>query len=176
MNHVALVILAGTLLSACARPGAAPPASFNAYATTNTPPYQIGLATYYHDSLSGNLTANGELYDPNVISAAHRELPFDTVVDVVRRDGRAIRVRVNDRGLFADGRIIDLSRQAATLLDSVQAGVVEVSLFIVYMPAVPERTRRGAGSAGHMSFEAVKTVLGGGYVAQSKARARGKRG
>ena len=147
MNHVALVILAGTLLSACARPGAAPPALPNAYATAGAPPYQVGLASYYHDSLSGNLTANGEIYDPNVVSAAHRELPFGTVVDVVRRDGRAIRVRVNDRGPFVDGRIIDLSRQAATLLDSVRAGVVEVALFIVYVPAVPERTRRGEASA-----------------------------
>jgi len=147
MNHVALVILAGTLLSACVRPGAAPPASPDAYATAGAPPYQVGLASYYHDSLSGNLTANGEIYDPNVVSAAHRTLPFGTVVDVVRRDGRAIRVRVNDRGPFVDGRILDLSRQAATLLDSVRAGVVEVALFIVYVPAVPERTRRGEASS-----------------------------
>jgi rare lipoprotein A len=105
-------------------------------------PYQIGLASYYHDSLAGNLTANGERYDPGAPTAAHRTLPLGTVVDVVRRDGRTVRVRINDRGPYVDGRILDLSRGAATALDMLRAGVVEVALYLVYVP--PKRERRGA--------------------------------
>lgn len=97
-------------------------------------PIQVGLASYYHDSLAGNLTANGERYDPSAMTAAHRSLPFGTVVDVVRRDGRYVRVRINDRGPYVDGRIVDLSRQAATALDMLREGVVEVGLFLVALP------------------------------------------
>lgn len=140
--RIATAALALGLASGCARPSAPGPATPGSYAPSESGPYQVGLASFYHDSLAGNLTANGEVYDPNVVSAAHRTLPFGTVVDVVRRDGRAVRVRINDRGPFVDGRIIDLSHQAATLLDSVRAGVVEVALFLVYVPAVPERVRR----------------------------------
>jgi rare lipoprotein A len=92
--------------------------------------------------LAGNLTANGERYDPAAPTAAHRTLPLGTVVDVVRRDGRAVRVRINDRGPYVDGRILDLSRGAATALDMLRAGVVEVALYLVYVP--PKRERRRA--------------------------------
>lgn len=104
-------------------------------------PYQVGLASYYHDSLAGNLTANGERYDPLAATAAHRTLPLGTVLDVVRRDGRAVRVRVNDRGPYVDGRILDLSRGAATALDMLRAGVIEVALYLVYVPPARERRR-----------------------------------
>lgn len=92
---------------------------------------QRGKASYYADSLAGNATASGEIYDPERMSAAHRSLPFGTIVDVVRSDGRWVRVRINDRGPFVTGRVIDLSRRAAELLGMVQAGVVDVSLFVV---------------------------------------------
>ncbi len=147
----AIAFLAGTLLTvltACAaRPFELPAHLPNGNVTPGAPPYEVGLASYYHDSLAGNLTANGEIYNPTTVSAAHRTLPFGTVVDVVRRNGRAVRLRVNDRGPFVDGRIIDLSRQAATLLGSLQAGVVEVALFIVYIPPIPERVRHDGASA-----------------------------
>ncbi len=89
-----------------------------------------GKASYYSDRLSGRKTANGERYDPRALTAAHRTLPFGTVVVVSRADGRSVRVRVNDRGPFAKGRIIDLSRAAAEQLGMIRAGVVDVTVTV----------------------------------------------
>ena len=94
-------------------------------------PFQRGKATYYADSLAGNPTASGEPYDPGQLTAAHRTLPFGSVVDVVRRDGRWVRVTITDRGPFAKGRIIDLSRRAAEAIGMIEAGVVDVTLYVV---------------------------------------------
>jgi rare lipoprotein A len=93
--------------------------------------FQRGRASYYADSLAGNPTYSGERYDPGALTAAHRTLPMGSVVDVVGVDGRWVRVRINDRGPFAHGRIIDLSRAAAEQLGMLHAGVVDVSLFVV---------------------------------------------
>jgi rare lipoprotein A len=111
------------------QPNAAPTAS------SARSPYQRGKATYYADSLAGHSTASGEPYDPKELTAAHRELPFGSVVDVVRNDGRWVRVRITDRGPFAKGRIIDLSRRAAETLGMLQAGVVDVALYVVSRPS-----------------------------------------
>jgi rare lipoprotein A len=88
----------------------------------------VGSASYYADSLAGNTTASGEVYDPGRRTAASRDLPFGTVVRVIRRDtGRAVLVRINDRGPFANRRrILDLSRAAAEELDMIDAGVVKI--------------------------------------------------
>lgn len=96
--------------------------------------FQRGKASYYADSLAGNPTASGEPYDPQQLTAAHRSLPFGSVVDVVRRDGRWVRVRITDRGPFAKGRVIDLSRRAAEAIGMIQAGVVDVTLYVVSRP------------------------------------------
>lgn len=87
-----------------------------------------GKAAYYSDSLRGRPTASGEPYDPGALTAAHRSLPFGTVVRVVRPEtGAQVVVRVNDRGPFGDeSRILDLSRAAAERLDMLRAGVVRV--------------------------------------------------
>lgn len=91
--------------------------------------YQTGLASWYSDALHGRPTASGEPYDRNAMTAAHRSLPFGTVVRVTRTDtGRSVVVTVNDRGPFVDGRIIDLSRHAAEELQMVEAGVAPVRL------------------------------------------------
>lgn len=91
-----------------------------------------GQATYYADSLAGHRTASGERYDPRAFTAAHRTLPFGTLVKVVRvDDGRAVTVRINDRGPFAgDERVIDLSRAAAEELGMMRAGVVAVRVVL----------------------------------------------
>lgn len=87
-----------------------------------------GKAAYYSDALAGRKTASGEPYDPRALTAAHRSLPFGTLVRVVRAEGdRAVVVRINDRGPFGDAaRILDLSRAAAERLDMIRAGVVGV--------------------------------------------------
>jgi len=97
-----------------------------------------GEASYYGDSLSGNHTANGERYDPRAFTAAHRTLPFNTVVRVVRTDTRTtVYVRITDRGPFGRrGRILDLSRAAAERLHMIRSGVAKVRAEIVeYGPA-----------------------------------------
>jgi rare lipoprotein A len=88
----------------------------------------VGSASYYADSLAGNHTASGEVYDPSRRTAASRDLPFGTVVRVIRRDsGRSVLVRINDRGPFANRkRILDLSRAAAEELDMIDSGVVKI--------------------------------------------------
>src|SRR5690554_2194319 len=71
---------------------------------------QEGIASFIHSGLHGNRTASGERYDEGAMTAAHRTLPFDTVVRVTnKQNGRAVAVRINDRGPFVQGRIIDLS-------------------------------------------------------------------
>jgi rare lipoprotein A len=103
--------------------------------TALPPPDAVGKASYYADSLAGNTTASGDVYDPQALTAAHRTLPFGTMVHVRRVDtGAVVRVRVNDRGPFAGDRIIDLSRKAAEALDMMRAGVVDVELRVVSRP------------------------------------------
>jgi rare lipoprotein A len=92
-----------------------------------------GDATYYGDAFAGRPTASGELYDPNAFTAAHRKLPFGTVVRVKRADGdQVVYVRITDRGPFGRARrIVDLSRAAAERLSMLRAGVVPVVLEVV---------------------------------------------
>lgn len=113
-----------------------------------------GLATYYANRFAGRRTASGERYSPSAMTAAHRTLPFGTVVDVLRIDegGRRIpgeaRVRINDRGPFGGrGRIIDVSYAAAKSLGMLRAGVVRVRVEVVSRGASPAR-RRSLDAAG----------------------------
>jgi rare lipoprotein A len=94
---------------------------------------QVGKAVYYGKGLAGNKTANGEIFDPEKFTAAHRKLPFGTIVRVVRLDtGAHTYVRVNDRGPFGKTeRIIDLAEVAGRRLDMLKAGVVDVRLEIL---------------------------------------------
>lgn len=88
---------------------------------------QCGSASWY--SLPGNRTANGERMNPSAMTAAHRSLPFGTKVKVTnQRNGRAIVVRINDRGPFIGGRIIDLSKAAASALGFVRSGHTKICL------------------------------------------------
>ena len=91
-----------------------------------------GLASYYADKYQGHKTASGERFDTARLTAAHRTLPFGTKVRVTNLDnGRSVVVRVNDRGPFVSGRIIDLSPAAAKQLDMLRAGVVRVKLEVL---------------------------------------------
>ena len=99
------------------------------------PYYEVGIASWYGPGFHGNLTANGETYDMDSVSAAHKTLPFGTIVRVVEFDtGRSIVVRINDRGPFVDGRIIDLSKGAAEELGIVNKGITKVGLRIIRWP------------------------------------------
>lgn len=90
---------------------------------------QSGLASWYGDPFHGRKTANGETYNMHGISAAHKTLPFNTVVNVRNLDnGRDIRVRINDRGPFVRNRVIDLSYGAARQIGLVGPGTARVEL------------------------------------------------
>lgn len=93
---------------------------------------ETGVASWYGKKFHGRATANGEIYDMNQLTAAHRTLPLPSIVRVINlENGRAIRVRVNDRGPFARGRIIDLSRRAAQLLGFRYKGTARVRVEIL---------------------------------------------
>lgn len=104
-------------------------------------PPEAGVASFYADALIGRRTANGERYDARALTAAHRSLPFGTIVDVVRTNGQRVRVRINDRGPFVRGRIIDLSRAAARAIQLERAGIARVMVVPVWVPP-KKRTKR----------------------------------
>ena len=93
---------------------------------------QRGIASWYGPGFHGKTTANGETYDMNALTAAHKELPFESIVEVINRDNRRrVRVRINDRGPFVKGRIIDLSRAAADAIDMIGPGTARVTIRVV---------------------------------------------
>ena len=109
-------------------------ASTKALETPRRGTAQEGLASWYGAQFHGRATASGEIYDMNRISAAHKQLPFGTVVEVENQDnGRKLRVPINDRGPFIKGRIIDLSLGAARQLDMFGAGLARVRIRVVQM-------------------------------------------
>ncbi|HWE73909.1 MAG TPA: septal ring lytic transglycosylase RlpA family protein [Stellaceae bacterium] len=92
---------------------------------------ETGIASWYGEQFHGKYTANGEVFNLNELTAAHRTLPMPTVVRVTNLDnGRSIEVRVNDRGPYARGRIIDMSRRAAQLLGFEGQGTAKVRVQI----------------------------------------------
>jgi len=90
---------------------------------------QCGKASFYADKFNGRKTASGETFRNSKLTAAHKTLPFDTKVKVINKNnGKSVKVRINDRGPFVAGRIIDLSKKAAKKIDLDKAGVAEVEL------------------------------------------------
>lgn len=91
-----------------------------------------GLASWYGKKFQGKKTASGEKFDMHKLTAAHRTLPFGTRVKVTRIDnGKNVVVKINDRGPFVEGRIIDLSKAAAKKLDMINTGVARVRIKVV---------------------------------------------
>ena len=90
---------------------------------------ETGMASFYAESYNGKKTANGEIYHSSALTAAHKTLPFGTKVKVTNlSNGKSVKVRVNDRGPFVAGRIIDLTKKAAKKIDMINAGVVKVKI------------------------------------------------
>ncbi len=99
-----------------------------------TPAVLQGVASWYGEEFAGRTTANGEIFDPAQLTAAHRTLPFGTVLDVTNpKTEQTVRVRVNDRGPFIGGRIIDLSYAAAQKIGLIEPGIGEVAIALVRM-------------------------------------------
>ena len=90
---------------------------------------ETGMASFYADKYVGRKTSNGEKFKQNKLTAAHKTLPFGTKVKVTNlSNGQSVKVRINDRGPFIQGRIIDLSKKAAKKIDMVNAGVAKVTI------------------------------------------------
>lgn len=93
--------------------------------------YQVGVASYYGEKFHGRKTANGETFNMYKMTAAHRVLPLGTMIRVTHlTNGRRVVVKVNDRGPFIEGRVLDLSFAAALELEMVAAGTAEVMIEI----------------------------------------------
>jgi rare lipoprotein A len=130
LRSIMTVVFASALLAACAsqQPQPRPPAIVS---TPGERPIftQEGMASWYGNNHHGKTTANGEAFDMNAMTAAHRSLPFGTVVRVTNLGSkRSVKVRINDRGPYSNGRIIDLSAQAAHELGIADHGVARVRI------------------------------------------------
>jgi len=134
MRRLAILIAVLTLLSACGhgKTRAGIPASKSP--NVKVPDSELeGVASYYAEPYNGRRTASGEIFDTyNGMTAAHKTLPFNTVVRVKNlQNGEEVDVRINDRGPFVKGRVIDLSLAAAKEIDLVRAGVAPVKLKVL---------------------------------------------
>lgn len=120
---LAVVLLCILFLDGCTGPaGRRPPPGLSGYRET-------GMASYYAGKFQSRRTASGERLDNNSMTAAHRSLPFGTEVTVRNlANGKYVRVRINDRGPFVSGRIIDLTRAAFSRIASLDKGVVKVEI------------------------------------------------
>ena len=98
-----------------------------------------GIASWYTADRKGALTANGEVFDTSAMTAAHRNLTFGSIVRVTdKATGASVEVRINDRGPYAEGRIIDLTPEAARQLGIYEKGIAEVTLEVLSEPETPE--------------------------------------
>jgi rare lipoprotein A len=122
--------------------GAVPPPSVEATTKPTTPPHntkpiyvETGLASWYGPPYHHHRGANGEIYDQNALTAAHRTLPMNSVVRVTNQaTGHEVVVRITDRGPFIEDRIIDLSLAAAKAVDVWRAGTAEVKVEVLSAP------------------------------------------
>ena len=118
-----------------------------------------GQASWYGGKFQGRLTANGEVFDTTELTAAHKTLPFGTIVEVTNlSNGRTVQVRINDRGPFVEGRVIDLSRAAADALGMAGDGVAPVRVAIIAEPP-----------------EAIRSIQVGSFRDRENAQAVGRR-
>jgi rare lipoprotein A len=101
-------------------------------ATTRGTTIDSGVASWYGPNFHGKPTANGEVFNQNELTAAHRTLPFNTLVRVTNLDnGKVVTVRINDRGPYAHNRIIDLSYEAARQIDMIGPGTANVRVQLI---------------------------------------------
>jgi len=134
MRRFAVLIAALALLSACGHGKARANIPSTSSQSAKIPSSELeGVASYYAEPYHGRRTANGEIFDTyNGMTAAHKTLPFNTVVRVKNlNNGEEVDVRINDRGPFIKGRVIDLSLIAAKQIDLVRAGIAPVKLQVL---------------------------------------------
>ena len=139
LRFSAAIALVAILLAGCAHKKhvrRTPPPPAPAPSATPKPGYtETGLASWYGPPYHGRRAANGEIYDMEKLTAAHRTLPFDTWLRVANLDNsKTVEVRITDRGPFVEGRIIDLSHAAARAIDMIGPGIARVRLEVIRTP------------------------------------------
>src|SRR5678815_4064841 len=138
-TFAALTLAAAVLLTGCGHKKRArvtsPPRPSRSPVTVKPGDTEEGVASWYGHPYHGRAAANGEIYDMEKVTAAHRTLPFETWVRVHDLDNnRTTEVRITDRGPFVDGRIIDLSHAAARDLQMIGPGVAKVRIEVITAP------------------------------------------
>lgn len=119
-----------------------------------------GYASWYAGKFQGRTTASGEVFNTNELTAAHKTLPFGTVVEVTHlANGRTVSVRINDRGPFVTGRVIDLSRAAAEEIAMTGEGVARVRLRVVAEPEPVARRIQIASFSSRTNAERKRDML-----------------
>ncbi len=126
----------------------------------STDTVQYGKASWYGDKEHGNKTANGETFNRYSLTAAHKEIPFQSVVMVTNlENGKKVKVRINDRGPFVRGRVIDLSYAAAKKIGLIKSGVAEVKIEVLSTPSKRSESL----------FIPLYTVQAGSFSSRAKA-------
>ena len=133
MKKLVIGCAVGALVLLSARSEARPPAYANVMIAVSLRPLDlVGVASWYGLELQGSLTANGESYDMNGLTAAHRDLPIGTKIRVTNLlNRRAATLRINDRGPNVPGRLLDVSMAAAKLLGFLRAGLAPVRIEVL---------------------------------------------
>ncbi len=127
-----VAVVSALLLSGCVRKKPRTPAAKMPRVGT----VETGIASWYGHPYHGRKTANGEVYDMETMTAAHRTLPFNVRVRVRNlANNKTVDVRINDRGPFVRGRIIDLSRAAARAIDLIGPGIAKVRVEVAALPS-----------------------------------------
>jgi rare lipoprotein A len=126
---------------------------------------ETGIASWYGPGFHGKMTANGEIFDQNEFTAAHRTLQMPSMVRVTNlENGKSIILRVNDRGPFAHNRVIDLSKRAAESIDMIRHGTARVRVDVLEKPSrqVASAARRGLSTRGtEIALNRGQKYLGG---------------
>jgi rare lipoprotein A len=153
---VVAAVWALALLAGCSRAVVSTPPTPPAAGTE-----EVGFASWYGAAHHGRRTASGEVYDMHQLTAAHRTMPFGTRLWVTNRDtSQSAEVRVNDRGPFVEGRILDVSYAAARQLGAVGPGIIPVRVRVIALPG----TRAAAGDGGF-------TLQVGAFTSRARAEA-----
>lgn len=133
MKYLILIILSLIFLNNCASSSRFASKNQNRKSTNvRDGEVLVGFSSYYADKFHGRKTANGEIFNMHDYTAAHKNLPFGTILLVTNLDnGKNVKVRINDRGPYVAGRILDLSLQAAKDIGLIKTGVAKVSIKIL---------------------------------------------
>lgn len=134
MKNILLITITTMLLASCSSAVKFTSENSGKYTDTNAEVLTVmyGKASYYGSEFDGRSTSSGEIFSNQKYTAAHKSLPFGTMVKVTNiNNNKSVLVKINDRGPYVAGRIIDLSRIAADQLDMIRSGVIDVKLEVL---------------------------------------------